>query len=564
MIKRLVSLYLTLILVLSASASVSAQSNYSFSVPEETVHVFWNSDGTIAIDYVFTFANDPGAHIIDFVDVGMPNGSYEWNSISADVNGMPLSISSDYQGMGSYGFAVDMGNQAIQPGQIGSVHVYVGRISNMYYPSSDQPDTHASGQFSPTWFGSAYVHGETNLTVVFHLPPGVLTNESIYYEADGAWPCESIPQAAVGSDSRIQYTWSCASASASRQYTFGMSFPKQYIPEGSIVTQPAFDIGALLATVFENLSGICCFGFFFLVFVGAPILGAVSQRKRKLQYLPPKISIEGHGIKRGLTAVEAGILMEQPLDKVMTMILFGVVKKNAAKVVKRDPLTLEVVTTLPDGLHEYEKDFCTAFRSTDAAGRRKALQEMTVKLVKSVSEKMKGFSRRETVDYYKAIMERAWHQINTAGTPEVKSEMFEQALEWTMLDKDYEDRTRRVFPGPLFAPSWWGNYDPTYRPTSVGSGIPTAKGAAPTVSSGRTPAGIPGAAFAASMVNSVQNFSSRTLGDIKNFTSGVTNRTNPIPKTSSSGKSHGGGGRSSCACACACAGCACACAGGGR
>ena len=50
-----------------------------------------------------------------------------------------------------------------------------------------------------------------------------------------------------------------------------------------------------------------------------------------MQYMPPKIAIEGHGIKRGLTAVEAAILMEQPLDKVMTMILFGVVKKECSR-----------------------------------------------------------------------------------------------------------------------------------------------------------------------------------------------------------------------------------------
>jgi len=47
-----------------------------------------------------------------------------------------------------------------------------------------------------------------------------------------------------------------------------------------------------------------------------------------MQYLPPKISIEGKGIKRGLTAVEAGILLEEPLDKILTMILFGLIKKN--------------------------------------------------------------------------------------------------------------------------------------------------------------------------------------------------------------------------------------------
>jgi hypothetical protein len=45
----------------------------------------------------------------------------------------------------------------------------------------------------------------------------------------------------------------------------------------------------------------------------------------------PEDRHRGHGIKRGLTAVEAGILMEQPMDKIMTMILFGTIKKNAAQ-----------------------------------------------------------------------------------------------------------------------------------------------------------------------------------------------------------------------------------------
>ena len=69
----------------------------------------------------------------------------------------------------------------------------------------------------------------------------------------------------------------------------------------------------------------------------------------------------------------------------------------------------------------------------------------------------------------------------------------------------------------------------------------------------------------ASVVGGVQGFSSKVLGDMKTFTSGITNKTNPVPvSTSSSSGYHGGGGGSHCACACACAGCACACAGGGR
>ena len=45
-----------------------------------------------------------------------------------------------------------------------------------------------------------------------------------------------------------------------------------------------------------------------------------------------------------------------------------------------------------------------------------------VALVKSVSTKMKGFSRKETVNYYKEIIEKAWKQVEEAETPEVRAE----------------------------------------------------------------------------------------------------------------------------------------------
>ena len=70
---------------------------------------------------------------------------------------------------------------------------------------------------------------------------------------------------------------------------------------------------------------------------------------------------------------------------------------------------------------------------------------MMIDLVKTLAGKMKGFSRRETVEYYKDIVQRAWAQVEAAETPEVKSEKFAETMEWTMLDKDYDDRTRRTF-----------------------------------------------------------------------------------------------------------------------
>jgi len=554
MTRRLLTAALVIILALTMTTSALAQS-YSFSLTNEVVNVYWNADGTLSLDYQFTFVNQPGAHAIDFVDVGLPNDNYVYNTITADVDGSPVSISSDYQGSGS-GVAVDLGSRAIQPGQRGTVHVYVGQITDVLHPDDDD-ENYASAVFSPTWFGSEYVQGSTDLTVTFHLPPGVKPEEPRWHAAPSGFPSE--PQTGFDSQDRITYTWRNQNASGSEQYMFGASFPKTYVPAESIITAPAFDIGGWISTIFASFGqfAFCCF--FAFMFVGLPILNAVGNQRRKLQYLSPKIAIEGHGIKRGLTAVEAAILMEQPLDKVMTMILFGVVKKGAATVVKRDPLQVEVSSPLPEGLHDYEVNFLDAIKISDVKARRNSLQEMTVKLVRSVSEKMKGFSRRETVEYYKRIMETAWEQVQKANTPEMQMTFLDQQLEWTMLDKDYDDRSRRVFTGPVFLPRWWGHYDPTYRtgPISTSGG---GKVAAPSQSAGRT--SLPGAELAASVVGGVQNFSQKVIGNVQDFTSRVTNVTNPPPPPSTSS---GRGGRSGgCACACACAGCACACAGGGR
>jgi hypothetical protein len=556
---RLIVSFLLIAVLFLFTTSAAAQSSYSFSLDREVVQAFWNSDGTLALDYVLTFTNDASGHPIEYVDMGMPNSNFNLGSVSADVGGRSVDVStSDYQGTGS-GFTVVMGGMTIPSGANGTLHVSVGQITGVLYKDTTKPDTDASAVFAPLYFGSQYVHGNTDLTMIFHLPPGVQPQEPRYHTPQGGWPCGEQPVAAYDGQNRITYTWQCASADGSSQYTFGASFPKQYVPAGAIVVPPAFDINKFLSGLGSSLQTFCCFGFFILMFVGAPIWSAVSAKKRKLAYLPPKIQIEGHGIKRGLTAVESAILMEEPLDKVMTMILFGVVKKNAATVVTRDPLKLQLTTPQPADLHDYETDFLQAFSQDNLATRRKGLQEMTVKLVNSVSDKMKGFSRKETIAFYQSIMERAWQQIESAGTPEVKSQMYDESLEWTMLDKNYDERTRRVFTGPIFIPMWWGNYDPGYRPVSTGS-VPTAA-STPSFSGGRT--SVPGATFAASVVGGVNGFSSKVLGDVKAFTSGVTNRTNPVPVVKSSGGSfHSGGG--GCACACACAGCACACAGGGR
>ncbi len=545
-----VTFLLLSLIILLASSPATAQS-YSFQMPKETVDAYWNSDGTLSLDYSVTFNNNPSGHAIEFVDLGLPNSNYSESDITASVNGNALTdiSSSGFQGEGCCGVAIGLGQYSIAPGASGTFQAHVSNITGVLYPDSED-STYASAVFSPSYFNSSFVTGSTDMIVTFHLAPGVQPQEPKYHAAPDGFP--STPITAHDADGRVIYVWENKSANGYSVYTFGASFPASYVPTGAIVKEtppptqsPFAGIAAFLGAA--TLPIICVGGFF--VFV---IASFVSNRNRKQAYLPPKISIEGHGIKRGLTAVEAAILLEQPLDKVMTMILFSVVKKNAAEVVTRDPLEIKVNQPISEDLQQYEKDFLTSFQQKDLE-RRKGLRDMVINLVKAVSEKMKGFSRSETIAYYTDITRRAWEQVEAANTPEVKSQKYEEVMEWTMLDKNYSGRTQEVFRNmPVFIPTWWGHYDPGFGKASAG-GAPM-----PSIGSAR----IPGTDFAASVVAGVNSFSTKAVGNITDFTSSITSVTNPPPKPSSG--SFGGTGGHSCACACACAGCACACAGGGR
>jgi hypothetical protein len=762
---RSIGLLVFIAILFSLFSGHALAQDYSFRLDSETVHVYWNADGTMAIDYVFVFSNDSGASAIDFVDVGLPNNNYTIANIRAEIDGVPITDIQDSPYV-TYGVALGLGANAIPAGSTGTVHVFVDKIENPYYIDYND-DNYASFQFSPTWFGSEFVSGESHISMTFHLPPGVSATEPRWHGAPSGFPEE--PETGLDEDGRIFYTWQNPNANGHTQYIFGASIPRQYVlatfwlesethhiylnADGSVdvdneytftnqsqgaslsnlavdIPYRAFEIINPLADVNgipvqdlyadysimnlelgdtairpgatdtihlaytlvdqpytsswwdeeytfasfeyrttdfdatwtagmtdfsaivhlpagissqdidwkqdssfsvepsqnvdsqgrttltwqktdaaasdtysfiihiprENIAaeavyeyakpglltrmgidedvfyGCLCMSGFTALVGGVIALSVRSTRKRKMKYLPPKMRIEGHGIKRGLTAVEAAILMEHPADKVMTMILFAVLKKDAASVVTRDPLKVEVTQPIDEKLRYYERDFLAAFAENSNRDRKRKLQDLMVKLIKNVGKRMKGFSHKETVVYYKSIMRKAWTQIEQADTPEVRSQQYDEHMGWTMLDRDFDQRTEDAFRGrPVFVPMWWHRYDPSWSRSSSTPGRPaTAKptAPAPTPGTGRAAPSmpnLPGGEFAASMVTGMQGFAGDVVGNVSSFTDRITNKTNPVPKSTSSGRSwSGGSGGSSCACACACAGCACACAGGGR
>ena len=563
MIKKFApSLLLTLVL-LSAAISPAIGQTYIFSVDQANVDAYYNSDGTLELDYVYVFNNSASADPIDYVDIGLPNGNFSVGNITAEVDGKPITDISvaDPQNLaaGGTGFTLALHGDSINPGSTGTVTARITGITGVFYAynKGDVKD-YASVRFSPNFFGSSFVTGSTNMRVSLHLPEGVTPDEPQYEENNSGWPGSPVPQAELDQAGRVTYTWSYPNASSSSRYEFAAAFPAKYIPSDALSVGVSFDPSILICLCI-GLGGLGIFGLIIYASV-------VAAKKRKLDYLPPRIAIEGHGIKRGLTAVEAAILMEQPMDKVLTMILFGLIKKDAVSVSSREPLELKIASPVPAGLQPYETEFIEGYQLPAGRQRQAGLQEVMVTLVKEIAEKMKGFSRKETIAFYEDINKRAWEQVTAAETPEVKSQKFDENLEWTMLDKDYQGRTHDVFStGPVFLPRWWGSFDPTYHTAS-----PISAHSTPSMgsqSSGPVTINmpkLPGSDFAASMVSGVQSFAGNVVGDVTAFTSGITNKTNPPPPPSTYRSSGGGGGGHSCACACACAGCACACAGGGR
>ncbi len=569
-------LSLILISIFAFPQAASAQ-DYRYTISAYEVEAYIEEDGTLSLYYYMEFQNAPNGAAIEFVDIGLPTSSFDQSVIEAELDSVPITKIEDSPYV-TYGFALNLEDSAITPGQSGVVTVWIPGIQNVLYEyTEDDHENYASFLFSPNWFdpsGDKTDGAEYRITII--LPSGVGDEEGVYYYPE-RWPGDVVPDdiGRTAAEDRVYYSWFSDEADTHSEYKFGAAFPRTYVAEGTVAAEeeyspPSPSGGAgFISTILSLISGnLCCVGIgaLFAVIFGFSIYqGTVGAKKRKMKYLPPKMKIEGHGIKRGLTAVEAAILMEQPMDKVMTMILFGTLKKEAAIVTTQDPLALEAIDPLPDNLHPYEVEFLEAFKEQKPK-RRTALQKMMVNLVKSVSKKVKGFSRKETIAYYEDIMRRAWKMVEEADTPQVKSEYYDQTLEWTMLDEDYQDRTRRTFTGgPVYVPMWWPRYSPSYR-ESIGGGLKPSTASKPSGGGSVSLPHIPGSDFAAGVINGTTGMAAGAVGNLTSFTTGITNRTNPIPVTTSRSGSGGfrGGGGSSCACACACAGCACACAGGGR
>jgi len=618
MLKRL-SLFIVacacLIITGSAAGPAYTQSTW-FMVPELKMEVTVLPDASARIVYDITFDNYGSD--IDIVDIGLPHKDYDISTMSASINGVSLSDirTSEYIDIG---VEIHLHNQEIPSGETGTLH-FEATMLDMVYQDTTNKEL-ASMRITPTWFDTGVVKGQSTIGVAIHLPEGVQPDEVLYQQ-------EPFTTKALYQGHAVA-VWEWHEVPATQAYMVGISFPsrvmtrvvkmtmidlvKQWLDDNPQikVLLGASSLGLLTLLFFRFTGGTGCTVFVLLaggmvvLFILSPILmlpalpilialvifNEIRLKRKPSKYLPPIVQTEGGGIKRGLTAPESAVLLELPLSKVLTLVIFGLLEKEILQIVTQDPLTVSIrepFRTWGDPVnrrsskkrskarrsaahkegtvvHNYENYFLDVLERTP----EKPVSEIDFtkameRLIKATAGKMKEFDFSDTQDYYRRVIDRALEQAQSIGEIEAREQYLDKYLPWVMMNRSY----------PTVLTHRGGHYWPMWALPVSGGGRPAQRATSRSgpARGGRTSFGDVAGSFsgwaevtmggmAAAILPSAMNIPAAAGGFVD--LSGVDRVTGDIFEAISRASSSGGGGGGS-SCACAGCACACACAGGGR
>jgi hypothetical protein len=536
--RAVVVAFFALLFLLAFAGSVSAQVRvYHFG--QEWAKIWIKPDGSIDLFYNMSLTLDSGQDI-HYVLIGQPKGDFTMGE-AADQYRNNLSTSDASSGS-DYKVQVNLAQQ-LSVGQT-VWFTLTTKVAHMIYEDNQ---TNVGMEFKPTWFSEASV---LDLRVAIVVPSGI--NASVVATAANYWNGTSVEP-----DGRLSVYWERQDLQPNQQYDFGVSFPKQ--PGQNYEQKP----NAMTTLLLQYGPGLAVLGIFIVGIV------AFVRVAGKRHYLHPTMSMETLGIRRGLAAVEASYLLEVKPPKIVTEILYSLLQKRAVWVESSSPsIKLQVMEpfrnktgTREAPLRYYEIDFLHALKDDGTLDEEK-LAETFMSLRDTVEEKMQGYKRQDTIDYYRSVVTKAWGQVEQAGTPELASKAYDEQLLWLFLDPNVKARTETAFrdrvfePNPLWLWYWYGysrySPHPTYQPNI---GVPAQAAKPPT---------IPGAEFANNIATAVENTSNNIVVNLEKFANSIL----PFqPGKSSTQPAHHGAdcvcACATCACACACVSCACACAGGG-
>ncbi|MHA2060171.1 MAG: hypothetical protein ACW976_05280, partial [Candidatus Ranarchaeia archaeon] len=520
--------------------------------------------GGVFINYTLEFFNHD-SYPMDIIDVGFPNDQYDINSIRAFWDdGSGFTEVTDIRVSTVIDIGVEVwipSSQRITAGEYGTLMIW-GTNPQMVYADTSE-DSYAGIQFSPTWFDAQYCRAVSSMDVYLHFPDNFFNGTLARWMA--------APTSTFFSSDSLVYHWHQGNH-VPQQFTYGISFPAEAVSTTFAPTAPGFVFDwdlimfILIVGMVILIPFIACFAF---------VKSFQDRGRLRKSYLPPAVAVESLGLHRGLTVVEASILMETPLNRVVVLIIFGLLKKELITLEPGEPPKIKILkpklfqTASRTGpkIHYYERMFVKALL-TDGSVSKTRLKTALTSIIKTVARKMEGFSRSKTIEYYKRIMRKAEEQMLKASTPNGQMKAFDKHIEWVMLDEKYQERLRPV--RTWYVPYWYHHhFYPVfwYRRRPRRGVIPPRTGGVrlPTGGTGRgarsAPVSIPN--LADGFVTGVEGFANSMVTGFSGIADSVARVLLPPPPPRRTYSSSTRSGRS-CACACACVSCACACAGGGR
>jgi hypothetical protein len=585
--------------------AASAQADYRFSVPSLELHVTVNPDASATMEHVVTFQCSPGARPIDIVDVGLPHRGYDISNMSASLNGVTLSGIRKSTAI-DCGVEVPLGPSAIPPGQSG-IFVFRCTMPDMVYQDTTRKD-YASLWVTPTWWGPQYVEGSGSIAVVVYLPTAIRPEEVLH---------QGQPFTLKGANEKHTVaSWLLQGARADQAHLCKLSFPQRTMtrvvkmtvwklfykwwldnPEARLIWGAVLAIlygiaffratrgtGITLYIILLAGGAFVCYRWPWAELLALPILLPVwvlcerSLRQRRGKYLPAIASVEGGGVKRGLSAPEAAMVLELPLGRVLTLIIFGLLRKRVLVQVRPEPLEVQPASEYAGKTHKERTAQARAAGTVIHAYEQGVLDEIEAhpglplnaigfgvalkRAIAATAARMKGFDLERTRSYYRYIVSRAWTEAKALGDLRKRTEYADDNLLWLMTDWNAYDNF-----------GLWHHhgyhYDPPWSRVGIGD-VGAGQIPSPSVG-GKTSFADVSQSFAGWAEGLAGGLASKIdpgsvglkTGGLVDL-SGVDKVTVDMLESMAENRGGGGGGGGGGGCACAGCACACACAGGGR
>ncbi len=521
MVSRALPVLPALLLLLLMPAA-SASQDYAFSVPEFVCTVEVLTNGAISVYYEISFHCAPGAAPVDVVDVGLPTGRFDPSDVHVEMDGQTVQDVRRSTVL-EHGIEAHLGGLSVQPDSIG-VLVVTAICGAMVQPDAQRSD-YASLVFTPTWFDGGLLLDGSDFCLGLVFPPGVGPEETVYHE-------RPFTEAYVDDQERVIFVWE-ERRRVDSPYTVGVSFPAAAVG-GTAALREQAEPGREQSLIAVAVGGMTIL---WIAVVAAVVTRAVRRSvRRKKRYLPPRIGMEGSGIRRGLTAPMAALLLEEDLSRVLLLVVYGMVRKGALELRRGGEGEVSLV---PSGarppLRSYELRLLEIMESDPDRPGADALEELFVGMIGDLSEMMEGYSAERTREYYRLVIDNAFRTVAAELPGEKLAEELESRFQWLLASGDFERRA-----------------------AGLGVAVPLPSSSAlRSIAGSRTGGAVSIAEACVAVAGTLESAASGFAGSLSGLSARVTSITNPVV---SSARSSGG----SCACACACAGCACACAGGGR